>query len=89
MPPDESKPTSKNDPSQADTPPYKKWWMEEDSPAARRKWSPERRKQEADDLRLLRQMKKVGLDWSKTSIKVGDETYTIVCRFPDPSRQNK
>jgi len=64
MPPDDSKLTSKNDPSQSSTPSYEEWWAEQISPLARRKWSPERRKELADEIRLFRRLvreKKVGI----------------------------
>ena len=88
MPPDDSKPTSKNDSPQANTSSYKRWWKEGDGPAVRRKWSPERRKEEAKDLRLFRAMKKAGVlnDWSKKSFEFEGEVYTMVCRVPDPKK---
>lgn len=86
MPPDDSKLTSKNDPSQSSTPSYEEWWAEQGSLSARRKWSPERRKSRAKALRLMRRLKKTGMlgDMSKKTIKVGDEIITIVCRLPEP-----
>jgi len=86
MPPDDSKLTSKNDPSQSTTPSYEERWAEQGSLSARRKWSPERRKSQAKALRLMRLLKKTGMlaDMSKKTIKVGDEIITIVCRLPEP-----
>lgn len=83
MPPDDAQPTSSK-------PSYEERRAEQDSPAARRKWSPERRKEEAEALRLWRQMKKAGVldDPSKTSFQVGDEIFRVhIDRFPNPSRQ--
>ena len=61
MAPDESKPTSKDEPSQPGTPSYEEWWAEQQKPSRLRNLTPEQRRVRAEGLRLARRAR-----WDKS-----------------------